>query len=161
MAVAYEEPLNDCWWDKSHNEGLFQPNWVCKAVQKYKIGEKYSPWGGYLINREQWISDFDGDKKLDVAVWVKNKQSNKQGIIIFNSSSEAPIVIGAGNKTIFGDDLSGFNLWTVLSKQKLTSPLESVAVTPNGDAIFLNSPEDMSAVLYWDGNEYRWFRISN
>jgi hypothetical protein len=146
-----------CFWDKLTNSYLVQPRWVCDEMYKYKINESYT---SQELGTWQFFGDFDGDQTIDVAVWVKEKKSNKYGIVFFNSSVDKPIIIGAGSATDYGDNLNKFDLWAVLPRQKLISPLEKTAVTPKGDAIFLNSPDSGSAAVYWNGKTYVWFKIT-
>ncbi len=160
--LANKEATNQedvsCYWDKATGSYIYQPSWTCHAIIKNKINLNYTleSLTSYYV-----LGDFDGDRKLDIAMWVKSKQSKKYGIVIVNSLNREVFVIGAGNATDFGENLNVFDIWEVLPKQKLVSPLEKTFVQPSGDALFFNSPEGVSAALYWNGKKYIWFRIGD
>src|SRR5215467_5295302 len=62
--------------------------------------------------------DFNGDGRMDYAVLVTQRTSQKKGIAICLAGRESPIVIGAGRQFTFQggkqfDDLKSFDAWKI------------------------------------------------
>lgn len=117
--------------------------------RQYKLSGRINPF--YLRG------DFDGDGKADYAVLIVNTKGER-GIAICRAVAQAPDIIGAGavlNKLVDFD----FEAWMTFPK----GPVERGvgAGTPPkliGDALSIIWPESASALLYWDGQKFRWYQ---
>ena len=145
--------------DKPVPARLNLPDWACKVVIKSKLTQLYSPIVD--INPFFLTGDFDGDHQTDIAIRVKNRRSNKIGVLIVHSKTSQHFILGAGSPTKQGDDLGWFDMWTLIPKTRLKSPYEDKQVSTMGDAIQLDKSESAGGVFYWDGKKYEWFQVSD
>lgn len=103
--------------------------------------------------------DFNGDKKGDVAVLIKEKSSGKTGIAILLNAKRA-FVIGAG--TPFGnggDDFSWMDKWSLEKKGKVFQGAdEDEPPTLRGDAFLVEKTDSASALVFWDGKQFQWYQ---
>ena len=115
------------------------------------------------INPFYQRGDFDGDGKLDLAVFVKQRTSGKLGIAFIHQATKRIYVVGAG-KPIPGhypedDDLKWIDAWRVFDRGKVE---QGAGETPpprlRGDALTIMKTESASALLWWNGTEYRWYQ---
>ena len=69
------------------------------------------------INPFAWRGDFDGDRIQDIAVFVREPKSKKEGIALLRRS-KAPIVMGAGTELgNGGDDFAWLDMWGVIESE--------------------------------------------
>jgi len=94
--------------------------------------------------------DFDGDRKEDYAVLIKQISSDKSGILICFGGRRHHVRIGAGTPFVFEglqfDNLEYFDAWDIE---------EPDADFPR-DRIHLVAKESASGWIYWDGREFKW-----
>ncbi len=104
--------------------------------------------------------DFDGDHELDLAILVIEKASGKKGIAVFHRGTRKVIIIGAGKPFgNGGDDFNWLDAWYVYPKRKVDKGADGTNPPQlRGDAIFVKKTESASAVLYWNGGNYRWYQ---
>lgn len=104
--------------------------------------------------------DFNGDNNPDIAILVKNKSSNKIGIIVFHFNSNNYFIFGAGEPFgNGGDDFGWMSNWTVERKEKVDEGADNKQ-PPNlaAEAINVEMAESASAIIYWDGAKYIWYQ---
>lgn len=106
--------------------------------------------------------DFDGDKKLDYAISIIEKKTNKKGILIFHMRTKTHYIVGAGNflrnksKT---DDYFWMDAWKVYTGKNVKIGIgETQKITIKGEAILVIKTESSSGLLYWTGKEYDWYQ---
>lgn len=94
--------------------------------------------------------DFDGDKKLDYAINVLDRKTNKAGIVIYHTGTRKHFILGAGqafNGRHPGDDFWWMDAWTVTSDKN-----------KKADGILVIKTESSNGLIYWAGQEYKWIQ---
>lgn len=92
--------------------------------------------------------DFDGDKKLDYAINVIERKTNKKGIVIYHTGTSKHFIIGAAqsfNGRHPGDNFEWMDAWKVTMNKN--SKVEG---------ILMIKTESSSGLVYWTGQEYKW-----
>jgi hypothetical protein len=117
---------------------------------EYKIFPKINPF--YLRG------NFDGDRKLDYAVYVKQRRTEKEGIIICHGGTSEIAVIGAGTSFPFEgghmfDDLQDFNVWKVLE------PGSIPGLKMHSESIYLGGKEAGGGAIYRKKGKYVWLQL--
>lgn len=118
------------------------PRWAYYQIRGSEIDRKYDlSWASnpFLLN-----GDFDGDGRLDVAAWVKDRSAiGSIGVVVVHR---------AGGVHFFeAGDLN----WQVYPQGYVgrgatdEAPPELV-----GDALLFEQPESASYLMYWTGTEY-------
>lgn len=154
LAIANEsENLNDKWLRE-----LNIPTWVQNAFYKTEVPKKYDY--SFSINPMYLRGDFDGDNNSDVAILVREKASNKLGIIVVHYSSKEFFVLGAGKKIgNGGDDFKWMSNWSVKRKGKVGQGAgEGTPPELNSEALIVEKAESASGIIYWDGKKYSWYQ---
>ncbi|NLR90592.1 hypothetical protein [Flammeovirga agarivorans] len=132
------------------------PNEFLQAFEsvsdKYKISSAMNPFytTGY----------FDTDDKLDYAVFIENKQNNKQGVAVIKGSDYSKFyILGAGNTLNDGsDDLNGLLALTTLNTNLVESRGENPAPQIKSlNVISLSFTNFSSAVAYLDEGEFKLY----
>ena len=150
--------LRGNWGDADKNPELWNcPLWVIDLVEKKNFDKKYKFIS--RLNPFYLRGDFNGDNKLDIAVFIEELSSKKQGIAILNYGSEDIFVVGAGkNIRVGGDDFSWMDIWSVRREGPVERGVEEG--TPpllKGEAINVGKSESSSAIIYWTGSKYDWY----
>lgn len=126
--------------------------WNGDLIDRYKISSVINPF--YLD------MDLNSDGKEEIAISIINSQG-KRGILIIDPENCSFIVLGAGESFgNGGDDFKWMHVWKVHPKN---IPVEIGAgedspISLMGDAIYVAKPEAASALIYWDGGQYRWYQ---
>ena len=137
------------------------PGWVTGAAESAQLPRRYelSPH----LNPFFQSGDFNGDRKLDVAVLVRSKTTRQTGIVIFLYGGAKPVVLGAGSAFQNGGaDFSWMDNWSVYPKQDVhKSRWETKPPAPKGDALWVAKSESASAFIFWDGKQFVWYQQSD
>ena len=90
--------------------------------------------------------DFDGDRKPDIAVLVKEKGAGKIGIAVFHSSNSNVLFIGAGTKLgNGGDNFDWMDIWKVVPRSAAAKQLGKTAASLlKGDALYVEKSESLA-----------------
>ena len=145
------------WWNRSALRQLDPPD-------RYEFSSRLNPF--YLH------ADFDGDNKQDVAIWIRNRESNKSGIAIIHRETGKTYLVGAGNpivngagevlwaKSKSGDSLDFIDAWLVYEKGRVAQGAGEVGSPPilKGDTLLLIKTESASGLIYWTGKHYAWYQ---
>jgi hypothetical protein len=144
-ATAYAQ-TNGAFVDEYNVPTALQKCMQSKAVSDLQMTNRVNPF--FLRG------DFDGDGKLDYAVLVTQRTTGKQGIVICVTGRSIPAVISAGRSLgePNDDDLRGYDAWKVDDRQQ-------PVVSPPREAILVIAKESASAVIYWDGKQFRWKQL--
>lgn len=106
--------------------------------------------------------DFDGDRKPDVAILVRQKTSGKIGIAVCHSSTNRVLFIGAGTELgNGGDNFDWMDIWSVTAKPAAARTVGKAAATVKGDALHVEKSESASALIYWNGRRYMWRQLGD
>jgi len=135
------------------------PSRVLKAFQDNNIEPQYS--FSNRINPFYQRADFDGDGKLDFAILIKQKATEKIGIALFHSGTEKIFILGAGKSFgNGGDNFIWMDYWRVYEKGKVSKSPHTEKPPPVllGDALLVGQSESSSAILYWTGKDYSWYQ---
>ena len=139
------------------------PNWTILKLNDLKIDDDYKI--SDYMNPFYLEADFNGDNKLDIAITIIEKNSNKKGFIIIHQSTNDYFVIGAGK--YFGnggDDFKWMDIWK-LHRDKKAHELtylengdvdDSKVIQLKGVGIKVAKSESASGIIYWDGDIYKW-----
>jgi hypothetical protein len=124
-----------------------------KIRTTYKVNRDLNP---FYLRR-----DFDGDKKTDYALAVVESTTEKKGILIYHPTTKKYFLAGAG-KAIpngHGDDYQWMDAWAV-SDEKMVGQGVTDLKPPKltGEAILVQKLESSSGLIYWDGQEYKWYQ---
>lgn len=134
------------------------PDWAAEVLQgpeftkEYLLSTRLNP---FLLH-----GDFNGDGALDVAILISRRGTGARGIGILHAGSTRPTILGAGHPVgNGGDDFSWMDAWSVYSKGPV--PRGADETDPprlRGDALLVEKLESASAIIYWDGADYRWYQ---
>jgi len=106
--------------------------------------------------------DFDGDDIPDYALSIIDVKSGKKGIIIYHTMTKVYFKFGAGtslNNGNGGDDYGWMDSWKVITKREVEIGVgETEKIMLKGEAISVIQLESASALIYWNGSEYRWYQ---
>lgn len=148
--------------DKEPPSVLNLPAWACESAFQRSLHEKYAV--STEINPFYLSGDFNADGRIDVAVWITNTQTKQKGIVILHQGNVMLVVIGAGTALFErGEDYFWVDLWSVIPKGDV---LESIwedgrKVELRGEALELVKSESSSHAIYWDGNQYNEYWLSD
>jgi hypothetical protein len=108
-------------------------------------------------------ADFDGDRKPDIAILVKQKTTGKIGIAVCHSSTNKILFIGAGTEVgNGGDNFDWMDLWSATPKATAAKQLgKAAAVLLKGAALHVEKSESASALIYWNGTRYVWRQMGD
>src|SRR6478609_7764046 len=108
---------------KEHESFVFETNLPDEVhdFHKQKIENEYDLRTD--VNPFYLKGDFDGDKKLDYAINVVERKTNKKGIVIYHTGTNKHFILGAGksfNGRHPGDDFWWMDAWKVnIDKNKM------------------------------------------
>ena len=131
------------------------PGWA-KEVFSQKLAARYVYFN--RLHPSHLEADFNGDKKQDVAILIRNKSSRKIGIAIV-LPDKGITILGAG--TPFGnggDNFDWMDRWSISKKGNVTVEAGGGTLTLIGDALLLEKMDSASAIVFWDGKEYQWYQ---
>lgn len=143
--------------EPSQAEAQSIPHWAAitfgkELAKDYALSVRLNP---FLLH-----GDFDGDGNLDVAILVERRDTGTKGVAVLHAGSKHPLLLGAGHAIGNGGaDFSWMDAWSVLPKGPVQLGAdESPPPRLLGDALLVTKLESASAIVYWDGNAYRWYQ---
>lgn len=111
--------------------------------------------------------DFDNDKKPDYAISIKKTNTEDDGILMCFPHKSQSIILGFQNPLTRSDGHKyhsfGVEAWLVeengvVIRMHDDGSEESVKLL--GEGIVIEWPERGSGLIYWDGEQFRWFHLS-
>lgn len=134
------------------------PAWAVKQFAALKLDTAYRICA--YINPYYLEGDFNGDKKMDIAVSIIQRQTKKQGILILHGNSNAFFVLGAGTPfSKGGANFRWLDTWKIYRESKLVPGFgETAVVKLKSDALFVGNSLLANAVIYWNGSAYTWYQ---
>jgi hypothetical protein len=106
-------------------------------------------------------ADFNGDGRADIAVLVREKATDKRGVLIVHVGASQHCVLGAGNSLgNGGDDFSWMDAWHTRVRGVVEQSVHEERGPPSlpGDALVVIKAEAASGLVYWTGTEYSWYQ---
>lgn len=139
------------------------PPWAVRAFEAAGVGLSAEGGGGFVVARHvnpaTLFGDFDGDRKTDVAVLVREKSSAKVGLAIARQGGDVAILGAGSDFGNGGDDFAWLDHWFTYTQQTVRPGAdESPPPTLRGDALWVEKSESASALIYWSGSDYRWYQ---
>ena len=144
------------------------PDWITFKIDEIKTEKDL------LLDKEMnpfyLETDFNGDDKLDIAFCVKDKLTNKKGILIIHGGDFKTYLIGAGNSFAHvGDDFRFVELWKIYRERvvELTEFTENGDILGNkeikieNDAIVVSKSESASNLIAWQNDKYVWLHTGD
>lgn len=144
------------------NYQLFIPPAVQACLNRTKTSAP--PKLERLANPYYHRGDFDGDGRMDYAVWIRGRTTGKGGIIICHASG---LITVLGGDTVHrppfsdlpGDQFLSSNWWVISQSEAMARIAKGRAVgQPAGEALLMQWG-DGAGLVYFDGTRYRWGNI--
>jgi hypothetical protein len=134
------------------------PESVQTAITNGPLGKKYEI--SFHLSPFYLRGDFNGGGKVDVAVLVKQRSTEKLGIAIILGEGDKVTILGAG--TVLGngsDDFKWIDNWQIHTKDAGPNAAGAQSLPPlRGDALLVTKSEAASALIYWNGKRYVWLQ---
>jgi hypothetical protein len=106
--------------------------------------------------------DFNGVGRLDTAVLVQSRSSNKIGIAVFHAGGKHVYILCAGNRILGAgenDTFDWMDAWYAYRKGKVGRGVDQKKPPAlRGDALYVEKTESANAIIYWAGSTYRWYQ---
>lgn len=123
------------------------PRWLDSVIGPLVAQGPYSL--GLRLNPFFQLGDFDNDRRGDAAVFVRDRASGKEGILLIRRAHPTPVTIGLGHAFgNGGDDFGWLDIWRI-------------EATAKGDQLVVEKSESASGAVAWDGRRYRWTQLSD
>jgi hypothetical protein len=132
----------DPWWPYELGEFYMQDS----IRMEYESWDKFSP-ADYLYG------DFDGDSKIDYALAIYERKTEKKGVLIYHTGTKKYFILGAGklfNERHPNDDLFWVDKWEVMEDKE-----------KGINAILIVTTDSSRGLIYWSGDEYMWRQLED
>jgi hypothetical protein len=155
MALTSISQVTD---DKAYIQEQQLPEWFLLLFKEQKLEDTYKL--SDYINPFYLEGDFNGDGQIDIAVLIEEKQTSYRGILICHGLTKKYFVLGAGINFGNGDDHFGWmDIWKVYREKKVEVGVgETQPITLKSDAIWVEKSESASAIIYWTGQNFKWYQ---
>jgi hypothetical protein len=122
------------------------------SAKRYELVAHLNP---FYVN-----GDFNGDRRTDTAVLIKETGSGKIGIAIIHAGAKSIIVLGAGRKFgNGGDDFRWMDAWHLYPRGPVQRGADETAPPVlKGEALMVIKTESASGLIYWNGKRYGWYQ---
>lgn len=172
LLLALVAGVSDAW---AGFTGMDPPRWAAKQMKLSGI----EPWPGdddgapYIISRHLPTylveGDFDGDKKMDIAVLVRRKVDEKFGIAVLLRSGTAATVLGAGTRFGGGgEDFRWMDSWSARGQEGFSKQAQSAWKGPapkstrDGLVVAKSGARNArSGLICYDGSAFVWFPVTD
>jgi hypothetical protein len=113
------------------------------------------------LNPYVWRGDFDGDGRADLAVFVEDVSSKKQGIA-FLFQGRRPLLVGAGIDFGNGsDDFLWVDFWHVEDRGTKHGSYQGLSVTLKADGLVIAKESSASALIYMRDGRLQWHQYGD
>lgn len=124
-----------------------------EQLDKYTISDRINPF--YLRG------DFDADGRPDYAILIKERSTNKKGVVVFLSSQAKPQILGAGRPVQYGatksDDLN-FDSWRVYGRSQTDVGTGFDPPPGKDELILVQKNESASGFFRWSATHFIWIQ---
>jgi len=136
------------------------PNAIVKAFHESSIDTLLA--FSFHLNPFYLRGDFDADGKVDYAIMIKHRNTDKRGIAICLSSNKNVFIIGAGKHFGNGDDFIWVDIWMVAEKLSgYKTNWEDKSLNMIGEGIMVEKSMSSSGMIYWNGKEFNWYQLTD
>lgn len=148
VLAAQQTPL-----EKLYNQ---LPDWSVSVLKKEEITKSYQV--NDSINPFYLEGDFNGDNLSDIAVFITNNASRKEGILIVHQGNNEHFIFGAGKDFGMGDDMNWIKYYKVYREKNIRSFKDGKnLLVLKYPAIRLIKNDSISCYIYWAGKKYKSF----
>jgi len=110
----------------------------------------------FRLNPFFLTGDFNSNEQEDVAIFVRDKKSGKEGIVVI-FDAKAHSQIGAGNPLgNGGDNFTWLGIWRAEKKNKYFSEYP-----PDQEYLYLEKPESASGAVFWLNGQFVWHQMGD
>ena len=171
--IVIEKSIDTVYFEKENSEQSSAyyvmehfPDWVLEADTINRLLLKSDCEFDNRMNPMYFEEDFNGDGVIDIAIPIKDKETNKVGFAIIHGNSFNLFILGAGTKVENGltDDWDYINIWKINRKEINNAGLEENTGTGKDGELILDNPsleieksEVGGGLLYWNGKNYAYF----
>jgi len=136
------------------------PNDIIKAFHESSIDTLLA--FSFHLNPFYLRGDFDADGKVDYAILIKHKKTEKHGIAICLSSNKQVFIMGAGKYFANADDYLAYDIWMVSEKLSgYKTNWEDNALNMVAEGIMVEKSMSASGMIYWNGKEFKWYQLTD
>ena len=110
--------------------------------------------------------DFDGDKEIDHAIWVRSSTDGVAGVVVCAGNGSIHLlgsgIAGGENFSDMKNDSFFPLLWKIATKQEIDELSKLKCYVPDtfpkieNESIELLYRAGESTIIYWDGEKYKW-----
>jgi len=109
------------------------------------------------INPFAWRGDFDGDGRADIALFVVQGATGKEGVAILLRHGDKSSVLGAGRAFgNGGDDFAWMDTWTVVERNARAHDGSAPSGRARGDGLLVAREGSASAVITIENGVPKW-----
>lgn len=138
------------------------PFWFSSQLEDLDLKGQY--YVHEQMNPMYLEADFNGGGALDIAVFIYEATSKKEGILIYHGENGDLHVLGAGKLFNGRCDLASIEIWKLYRKKTAGKTVfaengdieGSEIVTLSNIAIEVSRSESSSNLILWDGSKYVW-----
>ena len=135
------------------------PYWASQNWEKYSQAMNLRV--SMRLNPFIWRGDFNGDGRADLAMFVENSNSKKQGIL-FMLRGQKPQLIGAGiDFGNGGDDFSWIDFWHVEDRGTSHGNYIGQSVRLQADGLMAAKDASASALIYMRNGKLKWHQYGD
>ena len=115
-------------------------------------------------------ADFNGDGKLDIALCVNEKSTDKKGILIIHGGTLKSYLFGAGKSFAHvGDDFDFIEIWKLYRDRVVGltyfdangDVIGTKDIRIDNDAILVAKSESASNLIAWQNDKYVWLHTGD
>lgn len=130
------------------------PAWVLPVLKNSELMKSYEVLD--RMNPFYFEDDFNDDGFLDIVLFVKSKQSGKEGVVIVNGGKNVPFIFGAGKEIGIGSDIRWCETWFIYRDKfiyNFDDKKKKFIIDHHG--IEIVKSETTSVIIYWDRRRYK------
>lgn len=130
------------------------PDWARGTIQTNELFTTYQIKTD--INPFYLEEDLDGDDKVDLVLWVRNRSVNMEGVAVIHHGDNSVYIIGAGKDMGMGSTISWSNAWFIYRDEWVYNfnDRKKKFMLPN-PGIEIRKDNKTSVIFYWDKRLYK------
>lgn len=130
------------------------PDWAVNTISTNELFSTYQIKTD--VNPFYLEEDLDGDDKVDLVLWVKNRSVNMEGVAVIHRGDNSVHIIGAGKDMGIGSTISWSKAWFIYRDEWVYNfnDRKKKFMLPN-PGIEIRKDSKTSVVFYWDKRIYK------